>query len=418
MIATITRHAESRAAPRPPAQHLRRRRPGRLPARARDLPAPRAPARPDRARRVAAHRRQARGDGRPPRARPHGRHGGGRPRHARGAHVAVPRGARPLLRARRALGRGAPAPQAQRGPRPVAQGRGRLATPRSASRPGGRYTKVNRCLAEGRKRFLERYAGIEAGEECRRWQPMLSAIVDGEATGEQLMEVRPHLRNCGALPRDAPRAARRRAPRLCRGPPGARRRRRPRRTTSSRPRTSSTRLWESISADSSTSAPASTVDANPGPRSRRRPPQGRGRRRLGRRDGRRRRRRRGRRPASSSPAPAVQQPATSRRHARRRLRPSDAVVRHVPTGCAHAPPTPRAARERGLGPRAPASATRASSAAASTTSRSSTRSRRRAPATPAHAATAAPAATTCRGRAASAPPPTVAPEREFGFEKP
>jgi RNA polymerase sigma factor (sigma-70 family) len=63
---------------------------------------------------------------------------------------------------------------------------------------GWTYTKVNRCLAEGRKRFLERYAGIEAGEECRRWQPILSAIVDGEATGEQLVEIRPHLRNCGA----------------------------------------------------------------------------------------------------------------------------------------------------------------------------------------------------------------------------
>jgi RNA polymerase sigma factor (sigma-70 family) len=63
---------------------------------------------------------------------------------------------------------------------------------------GWTYTKVNRCLAEGRKRFLERYAGIEAGEECVRWQPVLSAIVDGEATGEQLMDVRPHLRNCKA----------------------------------------------------------------------------------------------------------------------------------------------------------------------------------------------------------------------------
>jgi RNA polymerase sigma factor (sigma-70 family) len=63
---------------------------------------------------------------------------------------------------------------------------------------GWTYTKVNRCLAEGRKRFLECYAGIEAGEECVRWQPILSAIVDGEATSEQLVDIRPHLRNCGA----------------------------------------------------------------------------------------------------------------------------------------------------------------------------------------------------------------------------
>jgi hypothetical protein len=55
---------------------------------------------------------------------------------------------------------------------------------------------VNRCLAEGRKSFLARYAGIETGEECRRWAPVLSAMVDGEATAEQLMELRPHLRNC------------------------------------------------------------------------------------------------------------------------------------------------------------------------------------------------------------------------------
>src|SRR3954451_20075942 len=34
---------------------------------------------------------------------------------------------------------------------------------------GWSYTKVNRCLAEGRKSFLARYAGIEEGEECRRW---------------------------------------------------------------------------------------------------------------------------------------------------------------------------------------------------------------------------------------------------------
>jgi RNA polymerase sigma factor (sigma-70 family) len=61
---------------------------------------------------------------------------------------------------------------------------------------GWTYTKVNRCLAEGRKSFLARYAGIEAGEECRRWAPVLSAIVDGEASAEQMLELRPHLRNC------------------------------------------------------------------------------------------------------------------------------------------------------------------------------------------------------------------------------
>jgi RNA polymerase sigma factor (sigma-70 family) len=63
---------------------------------------------------------------------------------------------------------------------------------------GWTYTKVNRCLAEGRKTFLERYAGIESGEECVRWQGTLSAMVDGEARPEQLADIRPHLRNCRA----------------------------------------------------------------------------------------------------------------------------------------------------------------------------------------------------------------------------
>src|SRR3954465_3950898 len=61
---------------------------------------------------------------------------------------------------------------------------------------GWTYTKVNRCLAEGRKSFLARYAGIEEGEECRGWAPVLSAMVDGEASAEQVLELRPHLRNC------------------------------------------------------------------------------------------------------------------------------------------------------------------------------------------------------------------------------
>ncbi|HEU4974589.1 MAG TPA: sigma-70 family RNA polymerase sigma factor [Baekduia sp.] len=63
---------------------------------------------------------------------------------------------------------------------------------------GWTYTKVNRCLAEGRKTFLERYAGIEAGDECERWQPVLSAMVDGEATAAQVTDLRLHLRNCRA----------------------------------------------------------------------------------------------------------------------------------------------------------------------------------------------------------------------------
>jgi RNA polymerase sigma factor (sigma-70 family) len=65
-----------------------------------------------------------------------------------------------------------------------------------AARQSWTYTKVNRCLTEGRKAFLERYAGIEAGEECRRWAPVVSALVDGEATAREVREVRTHLRHC------------------------------------------------------------------------------------------------------------------------------------------------------------------------------------------------------------------------------
>src|SRR4051812_6956353 len=61
---------------------------------------------------------------------------------------------------------------------------------------GWTYTKVNRCLAEGRKSFLERYAGIESGQECERLAPTLSAFVDGEADAEQTVALRTHLRQC------------------------------------------------------------------------------------------------------------------------------------------------------------------------------------------------------------------------------
>lgn len=61
---------------------------------------------------------------------------------------------------------------------------------------GWSYTKVNRCLTEGRRSFLSRYATIESGAECQRWLPVISAMVDGEASAEQLMSLRPHLRNC------------------------------------------------------------------------------------------------------------------------------------------------------------------------------------------------------------------------------
>ncbi len=61
---------------------------------------------------------------------------------------------------------------------------------------GWTYTKVNRCITEGRARFLKVYAEIEAGVECDRFAPTLAALVGGTATADALVELRPHIRNC------------------------------------------------------------------------------------------------------------------------------------------------------------------------------------------------------------------------------
>jgi RNA polymerase sigma factor (sigma-70 family) len=60
------------------------------------------------------------------------------------------------------------------------------------------YTKVNRCITEGRARFLKAYAEIEAGEVCERFAPTLAALAGGTASAEALLELRPHIRNCPA----------------------------------------------------------------------------------------------------------------------------------------------------------------------------------------------------------------------------
>src|SRR5215211_6929630 len=41
---------------------------------------------------------------------------------------------------------------------------------------GWTYTKVNRCLTEGRRAFARRLEGIEAGSECERLLPLVSAL--------------------------------------------------------------------------------------------------------------------------------------------------------------------------------------------------------------------------------------------------
>jgi len=63
---------------------------------------------------------------------------------------------------------------------------------------GWSYTKVNRCLTEGRRAFLARCAALEAGAECARWRGVLAALAGGEARAEELAALRPHLRRCAA----------------------------------------------------------------------------------------------------------------------------------------------------------------------------------------------------------------------------
>ena len=61
---------------------------------------------------------------------------------------------------------------------------------------GWSYTKVNRLLTEGRRAFLRRVSGIQRGADCARYEPLLSALADGEASAEELAQLRPHMRTC------------------------------------------------------------------------------------------------------------------------------------------------------------------------------------------------------------------------------
>src|SRR4051794_29444254 len=63
-------------------------------------------------------------------------------------------------------------------------------------RLGWTYTKVNRCITEGRRRVMKLYAELEAGAGGGRLAPGGAALAAGTATPEALLELRPHLRNC------------------------------------------------------------------------------------------------------------------------------------------------------------------------------------------------------------------------------
>jgi hypothetical protein len=66
------------------------------------------------------------------------------------------------------------------------------------ARNGWSYTKVNRAVTEGRRRFLRAYEGIESGAECERYEPIVEALSTGSATAAQVLRIRPHLRHCTA----------------------------------------------------------------------------------------------------------------------------------------------------------------------------------------------------------------------------
>lgn len=65
-------------------------------------------------------------------------------------------------------------------------------------RNGWSYTKVNRAVTEGRRRFISAFEGIESGAECERYAPIVEGLAAGSASAAQLLTIRPHLRHCGA----------------------------------------------------------------------------------------------------------------------------------------------------------------------------------------------------------------------------
>ncbi|MFA4928462.1 MAG: sigma-70 family RNA polymerase sigma factor [Patulibacter sp.] len=57
-------------------------------------------------------------------------------------------------------------------------------------------TKVNRNLTEGRARLRSELRGIAAGESCATAKPRIERLARGEASADDLIALRPHLRRC------------------------------------------------------------------------------------------------------------------------------------------------------------------------------------------------------------------------------
>jgi RNA polymerase sigma factor (sigma-70 family) len=67
-----------------------------------------------------------------------------------------------------------------------------------AERTGFSWTKVNRSLTEGRRRFIERFSELGAGARCQEFEALLSVACDGESTTAEERRLRVHLRRCGS----------------------------------------------------------------------------------------------------------------------------------------------------------------------------------------------------------------------------
>ena len=65
-----------------------------------------------------------------------------------------------------------------------------------SQRTGFSWTKVNRSLTEGRRRFFECFGEITSGGRCERFRPLLSAVCDGHASETDERTVRAHLAGC------------------------------------------------------------------------------------------------------------------------------------------------------------------------------------------------------------------------------
>lgn len=67
-----------------------------------------------------------------------------------------------------------------------------------AERTGYSWTKVNRSLTEGRRRFLDHFGELSTGGRCGGFQALLSTACDGEASREEERKLRAHLDGCAS----------------------------------------------------------------------------------------------------------------------------------------------------------------------------------------------------------------------------